>query len=99
MTGRDELAAARVRRRCKVEAPSPEEIASAWDDFEPSDLMSDLELERAGHEPIGTCEHCHEAIEHGQPYMGRIPFIGSWGGFVHRQCPPRLRLVRDGARG
>lgn len=39
---------------------------------------------------IGICEHCHRPIRHGQPYETRIPFRGSWGGFVHRICPPQL---------
>lgn len=39
---------------------------------------------------IGHCEWCDRPIRFGQPYMPRIPFIGSWGGFVHQYCPPRL---------
>lgn len=42
---------------------------------------------------IATCQHCHRPIRHGQPYTGRIPFIGSRGGLVHQHCPPRLVVV------
>ena len=44
---------------------------------------------------IAWCRRCDLAIEYGEPYMPRIPFVGSWGGFVHQNCPPTLTLVRS----
>lgn len=45
----------------------------------------------ARHDAIGICQRCHRPIEHGQPYMARIPvLVGSWYGFDHKYCPPEL---------
>lgn len=46
--------------------------------------------------PIGTCANCGRPVQLGQPYMGRIPFIGTHGGIVHQHCPPVLRVLRGG---
>lgn len=48
------------------------------------------------HQPdhIATCGNCHRPTRVGQPYATRIPFVGSWGGFVHQLCPPRLVVTR-----
>lgn len=42
---------------------------------------------------IGVCQRCGNAVQHGQPYMAPIPFVGTWGGIVHRYCPPTLVIV------
>lgn len=39
---------------------------------------------------VGVCTRCGRDIDWGQPYMSAIPFVGSWGGFWHQYCPPRL---------
>lgn len=44
---------------------------------------------------VGICVHCGRTIRWGQPYMGRIPFLGSWGGLVHQFCPPRLIVISE----
>lgn len=44
------------------------------------------------------CRRCGKPLFTGRdPYCSMIPFRGSWGGFMHQHCPPRLTLVR-GAR-
>ena len=89
---------ARVQRLLS-EAIRADAMTTAWtDDDEPGDLVDDLQRARDLFEDIAECQHCHEPIPHGQPYMGRIPFVGSWGGFVHRHCRPQLRVVRGGGQ-
>lgn len=39
---------------------------------------------------MAVCQRCGGWITHGQAYMPRIPFRGSWRGFDHQYCPPRL---------
>lgn len=41
-------------------------------------------------EAIGTCGKCQRPIRWGSAYMPAVPFVGSWGGFWHQYCPPRL---------
>ncbi|MGH3976996.1 MAG: hypothetical protein ACRDS9_27305 [Pseudonocardiaceae bacterium] len=41
-------------------------------------------------EAFAKCQRCHRWITYGQAYMPRIPFRGSWRGFDHQFCPPRL---------
>lgn len=49
-------------------------------------------------DPIGTCGRCRRPIEHGQPYAPMVPFVGSWGGFMHANCPGPLTVIRGGAQ-
>jgi hypothetical protein len=40
------------------------------------------------------CRRCGKPLRTGQAYCSMIPFRGSWGGFMHRYCPPTLTVVR-----
>ena len=47
----------------------------------------------AGKGDVGVCQSCGNAIQWGQPYMPRIPFVAGWKGFSHQFCPPRLVVL------